>query len=316
MISYDAESASPAITLAADSSDSMAASDLYSLAHRKRVHGDLQGALAMLDQAAQLQPKDSTIFLERASVKMEAADYLGALQDLDVVDQLGGVTDRANVLKMQSLVNSRLGNKQKALFLMDQAVLMQPCNGKLLQQRGAIKSDLQDWHNALADLDAAVDFGTRTSKSFRIRGGVHCMLGNESKALIYLNMADLLCPNDVDTFAWRAFVKGDVGDYQGAIKDFDRAALLQLPDEHSMELRAQAVRLLSIVSPDGETLNEAVVDKADPQEVSADLLALAIAWQRRGKYAGVVLTVIDAIPLPECLPDVAGMATASSCVFM
>ena len=44
-----------------------------------------------------------------------------------------------------------------------------------------------------------------------------------------------------------------------------------------MELRAQAVRLLSIVSPDGETLNEAVVDKANAQEVSADLLALATA---------------------------------------
>ena len=100
----------------------------------------------------------------------------------------------------------------------------------------------------------------------------------------------------------------NVGDYRGAIKDFDRAAQLQLPDEHSMELRAQAVRLLSIVSPDGETLNEAVVDKANAQEVSADLLALAIAWHRRGKSAGVVLTVIDAIPLPECVPDVAGMA--------
>jgi len=308
VVSYGVNSANLATTPAADSSDSTAASALYSLAHRKRVDGELQGALAVLDQAAQLQPKDSKIFLERASIKMEVADYLGALQDLDVVDQLGGVTDRAKVLKMQSLVNSRLGNKQKALFLMDQAVLLQPCNGKLLQQRGAIKSDLQDWHGALADLDAAVDFGTRTSKSFRIRGGIHCMLGNESKALSDLNMADLLCPNDVDTLTWRAYVKGDVGDYQGAIKDFDRAALLQLPDEHSMELRAQAVRLLSIVSPDGETLNEAVVDKADPQEVSADLLALAIAWHKRGKYAGVVLTVIDAIPLPECVPDVAGMA--------
>ena len=131
VISYDAEAASPATTLAADSSDSMDASDLYSLAHRKRGDGDLQGALAVLDQAALLQPKDSKIFLEHASVKMEAADYLGALQDLDDVDQLGGVTDRANVVKMQSLVNSRLGNKQKALFLMDQAVLLQPCNGKL-----------------------------------------------------------------------------------------------------------------------------------------------------------------------------------------
>jgi len=284
----------------------MAASDLYSLAHRKRVEGDLQSALAVLNQVAQLQPKDGKIFLERASVKMGVTDYLGALQDLDVVDQLDGITDRANVLKMRSLVNSRLGNKHEALYLMDQAVLLQPRNGGLLQQRGAIKSDLGDWHGALADLDAALEHGSRTSMSFRLRGSFHCMLGNESEALIDLNMADLLCPNDVDTLTWRAYVKSDVGDYQGAIKDFDRAALLQLPDGHSMDLRVQAVRLLSIISPDDETLNEAVVAKADPQQVSADLFALAIAWHKRGKYASV-LTVIDAIPLPECVPDVAGM---------
>ncbi|DBA87738.1 hypothetical protein WJX77_009502 [Trebouxia sp. C0004] len=70
MVSYSVKSASPAITPAADSSDSMAACDLYSLAQGKRVNGDLQGALAVLDQAAQLQPKDGKIFLERASVKM------------------------------------------------------------------------------------------------------------------------------------------------------------------------------------------------------------------------------------------------------
>ncbi len=307
VVSYGVNSATLATTPAADFSDGMAASDLYSLAHRKRVDGDLQGALAVLDQEAQLQPKDGKIFLERASVKMEVTDYLGALQDLDVVDQLGGITDRANVLKMRSLVNSRLGNKHEALYFMDQAVLLQPRNGELLQQRGAIKSDLQDWRGALADVEAALEHGTKTSVSFRLRGSIHCMLGNESKALIDLNMADLLCSNDVETFTWRACVKSDVGDYQGAIEDFDRAALLQVPDEHSMDLRAQAVRLLSIISPDGETLNEAVVDKADPQEVSADLFALAIAWHKRGKFAGV-LTVIDAIPLPERVPNVAGMA--------
>ncbi|KAL0034753.1 hypothetical protein WJX77_005880 [Trebouxia sp. C0004] len=138
-------------------------------------------------------------------------------------------------------------------------------------------------------------------------------MGNESRALIDLNTADLLCPH-VDTFTWRAYIKSDVGDYQGALEDFDRAALLQLPNEHS-KLGAQTVRLLSIVSPDGATLNEAVVDKADPQEVSADLLALAIAWHKRGKYAGV-LTVIDAIPLPECVPDVAGMANCVASVYL
>ncbi len=84
VVSYGVNSANLATTPAADSSDSTAASALYSHAHRKRVDGELQGALAVLDQAAQLQPKDSKIFLERASIKMEAADYLGALQDLDV----------------------------------------------------------------------------------------------------------------------------------------------------------------------------------------------------------------------------------------
>lgn len=66
-----------------------------------------------------------------------------------------------------------------------------PPHLKLLQQRGVIKSDLQDWHGALADPDAALELGTRTSTSFRLRGGFHCMLGNESKALVNLNMADL-----------------------------------------------------------------------------------------------------------------------------
>lgn len=213
VVSCGVTSATLTNTPAADSNNSMAASDLYSFAHRKRVDADLQGALAALDQAAQLQPKGDKIFLERASVKMGLTDYLGALQDLDVVDQLGGFTDKANVLKMRSLVNGQLGNKHEALYLMDQAVLLQPRNGELLQHRGAMKSHLQDWHGALADRDAALEHGTKTPTSFCLRGSVLCTLGNESKALIDLNMADVLCPNDVETFTWRAYVNSDVGNY-------------------------------------------------------------------------------------------------------
>ncbi len=56
-VAADAEAAHCPTTPVADSSNSVAASDLYSLAHRKTVDGDLQGALAVLSQAAQLQPK-------------------------------------------------------------------------------------------------------------------------------------------------------------------------------------------------------------------------------------------------------------------
>ena len=48
-----------------------------------------------------------------------------------------------------------------------------PPHLKLLQQRGAIKSDLQDWHGVLADLDAALELGIRTSTTFRLRGSFH-----------------------------------------------------------------------------------------------------------------------------------------------
>ncbi|KAL0024263.1 hypothetical protein WJX79_000324 [Trebouxia sp. C0005] len=167
----------------------------------KSLMGDRRGAVEDMDGA------------HRASVKMGLTDYLGALQDLDVVDQLGGFTDKANVLKMRSLVNGQLGNKHEALYLMDQAVLLQPRNGELLQHRGAMKSHLQDWHGALADRDAALEHGTKTPTSFCLRGSVLCTLGNESKALIDLNMAHVLCPNDVETFTWRAYVNSDVGNY-------------------------------------------------------------------------------------------------------
>ena len=87
---------------------------LYSQAHAKRSKADDAGALSALDTAAESQPEDARLYLERAAVKMCLSIYAEALQDLQTLIDMDRRWGVVNVLNMCGVCQGELGQLQEA----------------------------------------------------------------------------------------------------------------------------------------------------------------------------------------------------------
>lgn len=213
---------------------------LYREAHAKRGKNDLTGALCALHKAIVLQPQDVRLYQERAAVQMRMFKYAEALQDLQTLIAIDSSWDVVNVLKMCGVCKNKLGRDQEALADLDKALLRNPFDVDVLIERAVARFTLLDFEGALADANTAINRGLLSGRALTTRGAILCMLGQQEAALLDLDLADGMWPNNADTLMWRAFVKGDQEDWAGALADFDAAEQHARLDWHALEQRAFA----------------------------------------------------------------------------
>jgi len=132
-----------------------------------------------------------------------------------------------------------------ALADMDIALQIEPHNATFRRDRGAVKFMLHDFEGALADENAALQQMPDCAHTLMNRGSTLCLL---RQLVADLDRANALCPNDTETLSWRARVKGDMGDWAGAVEDFDEAERHAPLDAHSLQQRAYARNMLGMPS--------------------------------------------------------------------
>ena len=149
--------------------------------------GDIEGALADLDQAIRMRPTLATAYLNRAAVQRANGNPTAALKDLD----------RAIVL-------------QKDFF-------------EALSNRGSVRYDLGDSQGALVDLNRAIALNDRVAEPFYQRGYVYIGLKEFDAAIADFERAIKLAPD----FAWAYQGRGTAwmskGYMERAIESFDQA---------------------------------------------------------------------------------------------
>ena len=174
--------------------------DLVNRGIEKAKNGDLDGAIADFDRAAELNPKDDAPYYNRAQARRLKNDTAGAIADYTKAIELGSTNPAA----YNNRGNARVETKDREGAIADytRAIELKPDYARAYYNRAVLKKEKGDKAGADADFKRAQKLDPE-------------LIGEESGP-------DSENKSNADLVE-RGAEKGKKGDLDGAIADFDRA---------------------------------------------------------------------------------------------
>src|SRR6266550_1805395 len=258
-----AKSPSPA-AMASDASDG----DLVNRGIEKVKNGDLDGAIADFDRAAELDPKNDAPYYNRAQAKRLKNDTAGAIADYTKAIELGSTNPAA----YNNRGNARVENKDRDGAIADytRAIELKPDYARAYYNRAILKKEKGDKAGAAADFKRArqldpqlvseessadsIDHGIAkgnekespasagTVEDFFNRAGAKKAAGDLDGAIADYNRAIQLDPKDAAIYNNRGLAKQAKGDFNAAIADFNRGIELNPKDAVAYSNRGNTKR--------------------------------------------------------------------------
>lgn len=156
----------------------------------RRVHGDLEGALAEYDKAIASDPRAATIYVKRGGVRRAKGDIEGALADYDAayaLDPASVTNDRfvADAFSDRGGVRAEKFDMAGALADYDKALNCYQGNPDLYLKRAQARLINGEYTGALADLDQSLALkpdAKLASIAYAVRGYAHLRRGEDGAA--------------------------------------------------------------------------------------------------------------------------------------
>jgi len=247
--------------------------------------GEYKDAIADFNQALKLNPNYTQAYLNRGYTRLQAGDNWGSLEDFDQALHLDPVSAKAYFSQMAPIFSNELeavedetlqliqglilqgnlryesGDYQAALNAYNQALNLDPNNTEAYNRRSTVRSALRDYTGALEDLEKAKNLslsnelvlppvpvasvGT-TAKEYYQQGLEKLQIGDFQGAIEDFNQVLQMNGNDATTLTCRGFAYRRLGDNQKAIADLHTAAELfhQQGDMKSSQEIAETLKKL------------------------------------------------------------------------
>lgn len=145
--------------------------------------GDTTAAMADMNKAIELNPKDANMFFARGRIKAKMNDHIGAEQDFSLAISL-----------KPGLVNAYLA-------------------------RAVEKRFLKKYESAFRDMFTAVKYDSANPKVHTSLGNLFIAVGDYKNAIVGFSKAISLQPTYAEAYNNRAYAKVLSADYKGAIED-------------------------------------------------------------------------------------------------
>jgi tetratricopeptide (TPR) repeat protein len=210
------------------------AQDYARRASERRIHGDLEGALAEYDKALAADPRSAEIHVKRGGVRRAKGDLEGALADYDA----------AYALDPASVRNDR--------FV-----------AEAFSDRGNVRTARLDMDGALADFNRAIFCYQGNPDFYLKRGQARLINGDYKGAVADLDNGLALKPDDKlasIAYAVRGYARIQQHDEDAARKDFDQSVKLNKEGRlflhlHLLNLDAQLKELKRRRAADDERIS-------------------------------------------------------------
>lgn len=165
---------------------------------------DYQGALADMNEAVRLEPKNTGFYINRAMVKYYVEDLRGAMNDYDYVLTL----DPTNVMAYynRGLLRAQVGERNKAVDDFNRVLSREPRNYQAILNRALLYDNLGEYEKAIVDYDAVIE--------------------------VY--------PEYVEALFARSEAKRKIGDTRGGEQDFNLAMQMQKEQKNNPEMMREA----------------------------------------------------------------------------
>jgi tetratricopeptide (TPR) repeat protein len=128
-----------------------------------------------------------------------------------------------------------------ALADLNMAIQLNPDSVDPYLQRAGVYSDLEDLARALKDLDKAVQIDEDNVQAYTIRGGVFYRMGEHEEALLDFDRAIDIDPRAFYAYHDRGLVRSAMHDYRAAIRDYSRA--ISIDPSHAFPYMNRALAL-------------------------------------------------------------------------
>jgi tetratricopeptide (TPR) repeat protein len=129
---------------------------------------------------------------------------------------------RARVFRQASESWLSIGQRKRALVALDNAVMLDPDNERLLAERGLVRAVAGQLKEALADFDAALKKAPRDADVLVLRAATHRKLKQNDDAAADLKAALEIHPDHPDALLERGLLKVVLHDIKGARADWVR----------------------------------------------------------------------------------------------
>lgn len=239
-------------------------------ADRKMRAKDFEGALKEFDKAIEEAPEDPRAYAGRA----------GALSALKRGDEAIASVTRAIELRpdgrfyhLRGLLHLADDDEAAALADFEKGIEIAPAMGILQRARADVLYRRHDYAGAEKGYQRAFEIDARDLTAVERLGQTKESLRDFGGAIREYTYLAEAAPQHPRPFQMRGGVKLEVGDYKGAIEDFDAAIFNDEKDGHSYVSRARAKLALG-------KREEADADAAKATEMDDG----ARTWAERGRY--------------------------------
>jgi tetratricopeptide (TPR) repeat protein len=209
------------------------AEGFFNRAGARGFNGDMNGAIADLSRAIELDPKSEPAVYRRGAFKLQKGDYDGAITDLSRAIELSPNT--ADYYSDRGLAKLRKRDNDGAVADFTRAIELDPKNAIAYRNRALAKNIKDDADGALADYNRAIELDPKNASAFNNRGNIKKAKGDLDAAIADFTSAIGLNSNLAVAYKNRGEAKQVKGDAAGAKEDLKRAGELdpQLRDEES-----------------------------------------------------------------------------------
>lgn len=195
--------------------------------------GDTQGAMPDYNEALKLNPKYPRAYANRGHLSHRLNRLQDALIDLNQAIKLEPTY--AQAYEWRGQVFSELELFANALVDLNEAVRLDPTNSQYYRSRAYARADdCGDLHGAVEDMSKTIAFNPNDGLNYFIRGSFRSRVGDIGGAIADLSQGLQLDSHEHKLDSWYhcskycdcAELRLEVGDYCGAVRDYDFAIRL------------------------------------------------------------------------------------------
>ncbi|MBI4612590.1 MAG: tetratricopeptide repeat protein [Planctomycetes bacterium] len=187
----------------------------------RSLQNDLEGALADLTRAIELDPGLGSAYLNRGAVRKAMGDLEGAIADYTRAAEIGPA--RAAIYLNRGAALAARGDSRRAIEDYDRAIEIDPGYAAAYTNRGNARANLGDAAGALEDFGRAIELDPGLSIAYVNRGAIRAEAGDLDGAIEDFTVAIEIDPRSSSAHANRGLARQEKGDLAGALEDLDRA---------------------------------------------------------------------------------------------
>jgi tetratricopeptide (TPR) repeat protein len=199
--------------------------------------GDRAGALADLNEAISINPRDDAAFFNRGIVRRDEGDRAGALADFNEAIRINPRDDGA--FFNRGLLRRQQGDHVGALVDVNEAIRIDPRNALAFTGRGVLRHEQDDLRTAIIDYNRAIRIDSRHANALANRCIARQRLGERDAARRDCAAAiDAAGLQNGWPYAARAGLAMLANDLPEATRDLEESIMRDASNPPALQLRA------------------------------------------------------------------------------